>query len=216
MHHRLNLFTCTVTLFILWPANAQHRYTLKTRAISKNLHDFASDVSLWDAKTKRIVWQQRLRSFDVKNDVFWSRDHRAIAVKSHETDQQESYKFLLWSEGSSLRSFRVPLSWDYAFNFVWAPNNRHVLIQFGSSGDATLGVGAIYCLRLDQWPRYKYFYVADGFDIKWQSSKIARYAKVRHKGASIERAYPLVSWHVPSSSKNPFRKSTSRGSVPQD
>jgi hypothetical protein len=152
------------------------RYELRVKPqkiVGSGYTDEQFDVSLVDRARRRVLWKRRV---DIEPGASWSRDGRAVAVVILDSD----WRFLVWREGFRLREFSVPGGFDYTMGLSWSPDNRRLLVRLGASGNVDTNTGALFCLKLERWPRYKYFKVS-GDEVRpfgWKSRRIAWYQAV--------------------------------------
>jgi hypothetical protein len=117
----------------------------------------------------------------------WSPDRRALAVSVYDG----RVRVLVWREGFQLL---VPYGYDYTMGCAWSPDNRRLLMRVGASAATDTDTGALYCLKLGRWPRYKYFDVGEGGIRKfaWKSRKTVIYwaltTTTRLRAAFVARA----------------------------
>ena len=167
-------------------------YELDIRSVKGDVDSSDKIVRLVNVKSHRIIWTRKVYG----PEVFWSKDRRAVAVEG-------VYRLLVWREGYRVRDF-APIapkslggSFDYFMGAAWSPDNRRLLVRFGRSGNSTMGIGALYCLKLGLWPRYQYkkapgsYYV---WEMAWRDSRTALFWPVDDKGGYPEKPRR---WRVP-------------------
>ncbi len=154
------------------------------------------EIWLRDGLASKTLWKRTLSyHFDPKEDIVWSKDHKAVVVS-------QVPDYFVWREGYRLRHFAAPS--DYTMGFAWSPDNRRLLVRSDGSGASDTDEGGLYCLELGAWPRYKYFHIDFAHTFKWIDNNNVRFTQLDYDAINKHNQYgytkPPFYWRVPRSS----------------
>ena len=181
-------------------AGADERYQLHWRQTvwsqAKKYTEPEWEIWLRDGLANKTLWKRTLSyHFDPKEDIVWSKDHKAVVVS-------QVPDYFVWREGYRLRHFAAPS--DYMMGFAWSPDNRRLLVRSDGSGASDLDEGGLYCLELGAWPRYKYFRIDAAHKFKWINNHTVSFVQLDYNAMTKHNKWGYTTkpiyWRVPRNS----------------
>ena len=160
------IFVAGVICFPACPACADlPTYGLRLHKISDN----RTDVSVYDTKTRRVVWTKKFTRIEDNSLISWSADHRAVAIvdASDATALRYGWRIVIWSAQRKVQTIpRIPLSAHVrrvsptifkrdlleasAFlDVALSPDKKRLLVHVSyNQGMGSLDQGELWCLTL--------------------------------------------------------------------
>lgn len=146
------------------------------------LHISSGDMSgnrlyrLRQRGTGKIVWS---RNLGPGGKIRWSADGYAVAIHNYDLDTG-SHWVLIWRLRKDVWRYDASNICDYIMDWDWAPNNRHLLMRVGGSGDSTIDIGSVRCLDTKTKKCHLIGYRIR--DMRWAGKRKVLYWTARNRG----------------------------------
>lgn len=161
--------------------------------VQHKVGDQRTDIRIVNTKTGRTVWRKRLTGIQDPASISWSPDHRAVAIVDALDSGSHHFRILIWEAGrpvkvipslplsaKQMRLFRTSvradiLDVDSFEQAVLSPDKKRLLLRVSwSQGNATMGMGELWCLTLDSHHLQQIDYNTLD-NVRWLSPRKVRY-----------------------------------------